>query len=201
MSRILVLIFLGGIGLIFMGAYDFFIQVGTSSNPTTVSIAKLEKAVPANRHLIVTGGQAMIDDAVVYYKRRRSVKVPGSEIYFIPIQDASLAAYRSLAPSLLVRITDPQMSAIKEGKTFDANAIHGVRMTNWDLDGKAEDLLAKRYGQASVKKMVIVEYEKAVTGIKSGLAQMFGGVVCIAGSVVLSALTDALRRWRRRGQF
>jgi hypothetical protein len=66
----------------------------------------------------------MIDDAVVYCKKRHSAKVAGSEIYFVPIQDAYLAAYRSLVPSLLVRITESQMSVIKNGKKFDANAIH-----------------------------------------------------------------------------
>jgi hypothetical protein len=43
MERILGIIFLGGIGLIFMGAYDFFIQVGALSTPTTLSIAELGK--------------------------------------------------------------------------------------------------------------------------------------------------------------
>ena len=194
MSRLFGLILLGGIGLVVMGAYDFFIQAGTSSNPTTVSIAQLERAVPSNRHLIITGGQAMANDAVVYYKTRHYAKVAGSEVYFIPIQDASLAAYRSLTPPLLVRITEAQMDAIKKGKAFDADSIHGVRMTHWDLDGKAEDLLAKRYGEAAVKKMVILEYEKAVTGIGSGIGQMFGGAACIVGAVMLAGLTNRSKR-------
>ena len=61
---------------------------------------------------------------------------------------------------MLVRITEPQMDVIKKGKPFDADSIHGVRMTHWDLEDKAGDVLTKRYGQAAVKKMVILEYEK-----------------------------------------
>jgi hypothetical protein len=67
-------------------------------------------------------------------------------------------------------------------------------MTHWDLDGKAEDLLAKRYGEAAVKKMVILEYEKAVTGIGSGIGQMFGGAACIVGAVMLAGLTNRSKR-------
>ena len=85
------------------------------------------------------------------------------------------------------------MDAINKGKIFDARAIHGVRMTHWDLESKARDLLTKRYGEAAVKKMVNLQYENEVTGIGGGLGQMFLGAVCIVGAVVFAGLTNSQR--------
>ena len=193
MARFFGLLLIGGAGLIAMGAYGFFIEAGTSSTPTTVSIADLERAAPSDRHLIVTGGRALVNDAVVYYETRRDAKVAGSEAHFIPIQDASPAAYHSLTPSLLLRITEAQMDAIKQGKGFDARAIPCVRMTPWDLEGEVRDLQTKRYGEAAVKKMVNLQYENDVTGIGGSLGQMFLGVVCIVGAVVFAGLTKQVK--------
>src|SRR2546425_8753208 len=136
MKRFFELLLIVGVGLIVMGAYGFFIGPGTSSTPTIVSIADLERSAPSNRQLIVTGVRALVNDAVLYYETRRYEKVAGSEAHFIPIQDASLAAYYSPTPPLLLRITEAQMDAINNGKVFDARAIHGVRMTHWDLESK-----------------------------------------------------------------
>jgi len=190
MTRFFGLLLIGGVGLIVLGAYGLFIQADTSSTPTTVSIADLERSAPSDRHLIVTGGRALVNDAIVYYETRRYAKVAGSEAHFIPIQDASLAAYHSLTPSLLLRMTGAQMDAIKKGEGFDAGAIHGVRMTQWDLEGEVRELQTKRYGEAAVKKMAILEYEKEVTGIGGALGQMFLGAVCIVGAVVFAGLTN-----------
>ena len=190
MTRFFGLLLIGGVGLIVLGAYGLFIQADTSSTPTTVSIADLERSAPSDRHLIVTGGRALVNDAIVYYETRRHEKVAGSEAHFIPIQDASLAAYHSLTPSLLLRMTGAQMDAIKKGEGFDAGAIHGVRMTQWDLEGEVRELQTKRYGEAAVKKMAILEYEKEVTGIGGALGQMFLGAVCIVGAVVFAGLTN-----------
>ena len=187
MTRFFGWLLIGGVGLILMGVYGFFIQAGTSRTPTTVSIADLERAVPSNRHLIVTGGRALVNDAVVYYETRRHEKVAGSEAHFIPIQDASLAEYQSLTPPLLLRITEAQMDVMKKGKVFDPSAIHGVRMTHWDLNGNARDLLTKRYGEAVVKNMVDLQFEQEATGIGGALGQMFVGAVCI---VVFAGLTN-----------
>jgi len=190
MTRFFGLLLIGGVGLIVLGAYGFFIQADTSSTPTIVSIADLERVAPSDRHLIVTGGRALVNDAIVYYETRRDAKVAGSEAHFIPIQDASLAAYHSLTPSLLLRITGPQMDAIQKGEGFDARAIHGVRMTQWDLVGEVRELQTKRYGEAAVKKMVNLQYENEVTGTGGGLGQMFLGAVCIVGAVVFAGLSN-----------
>ena len=190
MTRFFGLLLIGGVGLIVMGAYGFFIQADTASTPTTVSIADLERSAPSDRHLIVTGGRALVNDAIVYYETRRYAKVAGSEAHFIPIQDASLAAYHSLTPPLLLRISEAQMDAIKKGEGFDARAIHGMRMTQWDLEGEVRELQTKRYGEAAVKKMVNLQYENEVTGTGGGLGQMVLGAVCIVGAVVFAGLTN-----------
>ena len=189
MSRIIPFIIIGGVGLLVTGAYDCFIQMSTKDKATAVSIADLEKSVPFNRHLIVTGGKAIIDESIMYYEMRRNVKVLGSEVYFIPIQDISLADYPSLTPPLLVRVTKYQMDDMNKEKVF-IEPIRGIRMTHWDLEKKAENLLTERYGEVAVKNMVILEYKKAVTGIWDGLAKMFLGAVCIFGLVMLRGYTN-----------
>ena len=190
MSRIFPFMLIGGIYLLVTGAYECFIQASTKTKPTTVSIAELERSVPFNRHLIVTSGKAMLNDAIMYYEMRRNVKVNGSEVYFIPIQDISLAAYPSLIPPLLVRIKEHQINVLKKEKVFSIDPIHGVRMTHWDLEGKAENLLTERYGEGAVKNMVILEYKKEVTGVRDGISQMLGGAACIFGAVMLSGLMN-----------
>src|SRR4051794_23629336 len=66
---------------------------------------------------------------------------------------------------------------LRKGKLFSSEAVRGLRMTHWELEKKAEQVLAERYGAAAVKKMLILEYEKKVTGILPGLGQRFAGVV------------------------
>jgi hypothetical protein len=194
MTRFAGLLVLGGVGLIVMGTYGFFNQAGTSSAPTIVSVADLESTAPCHRKLIVTGGRPLLNEAVVFYETRQNAMVAGSEAHFIPIQDASPAAYHGRTPPLLLRITEAQMDAIKKGKAFDAGAIPGVRMTPWDLESNARNLLAKRYGDASVKKIVNLKLENEITGIGRYLALMLLGAVCIAGAVVFAGLSQRLER-------
>src|SRR6266576_668725 len=63
MARIALLLIVGGLYLICSGCYDLFVQAGASRQPTTVSVAELEKSVPANRHLIVSGGRPVLATA------------------------------------------------------------------------------------------------------------------------------------------
>ena len=82
LRRLLFLAFLGGIGLICVGTYDAFIQVTARQNPETISISDLQKRLPWNRHLIVTGGTAMVPETVEYYKYKnrygKKEKIPNS---------------------------------------------------------------------------------------------------------------------------
>ena len=194
MTRFARLLLLGGVGLIVMGAYWFFSQAGASSAPTVVSVADLERVAPCNHRLLVTGGRALLHDAVVYYETRRNAMVAGSEVHFIPIQDASPAAYHCLTPPLLLRITEAQMDAIKKGRVFDAGAIPGVRMTPWDLESNARNLLARRYGEAAVKKIVNLKLENELTGIGECLGLMLLGAFCMAGAVVFARLGQRFER-------
>jgi len=194
MTRFAGFLLLGGVGLIVMSTYCFFIPAGASGAPTIVSVADLESVAPCNHRLIVTGGRALINDAVVYYETRHNAMVAGSEAHFIPIQDASPAAYHSLASPLLLRITEAQIDAIKKGKVFDAAAIPGVRIPPWDLESNARNLLTKRYGEAAVKKIVNLNIENEITGIGGGLGQMVLGAVCIAGAFVFAGLSRTPER-------
>src|SRR5437879_12308257 len=113
MARLAVILFLAGLYLISSGGYDLFIQAGTSRRPNTVSVAELEKIVPDNRHLVVTGGRPVRATAVTFYKTKWGTKVSGSEILFIPIADASAAGAVGSTPSILLRIAEDQLNAAK----------------------------------------------------------------------------------------
>ena len=159
------------------GGYEFFIQAGAFKNPTTISITDLEKDTPFNRHLIITGGHALVSDAVVYYETRNGVKEPGSELTFLPIQGTAPGENANQAPSVLILLMEYQVNQINKGKTFDENAIGGLRMTHWELKDKAREVLVKKYGEAAVNKMLIVEYEKQPKGVGESLLKICGGIV------------------------
>jgi hypothetical protein len=168
MIRLALLLFLVGIYLICSGCYDLFIQAGTSRQPTTVTVAELEKAVPANRHLVVTGGRPVAAAAVKFYKTKWGTKISGSEILFIPIVNASTATSDTVTPSILLRVTEDQVDAAKAGQKISFGSIEGVRTTSMDLEDKARQRLVDTYGEAAVDKMVILAYHGDV-GMGGGM--------------------------------
>ena len=133
MLKLALILFLSGLYLIGSGCYDLFVQAGTSRQPTTVSVAELQIGVPRNRHLIVTGGRAVPETAVTFYKRKWGTKVSGSEILFIPITDASATAANHSTPSVLLRVTEGQLDEAKAGAKINFGAAEGVRTTSLDL--------------------------------------------------------------------
>ena len=116
LRRLIGIGFLVGIYLLCAGTYDAFIQAGARRNAESISISELQKNIPGNRHLIVTGGTAVVAKAVEYYRMRRGVRVQDSEIYFIPIQDSSLPSSTSVIPLLLVKMTKEQLEKAKTGE-------------------------------------------------------------------------------------
>ncbi|PZR75943.1 MAG: hypothetical protein DLM73_03970 [Chthoniobacterales bacterium] len=179
--------FLVGIYLICAGAYDAFIQASARRTPETISISELQKNLPNNRHLIITGGTAVVDKAVEYYQTRHGVRVPNSEIYFIPIQDSALPASVSAIPPVLVKMTKDQLDKAKRQSGFDTSGIEGVRMTHWDLESKAKDYLVASFGNSGVEKMIILDYQREVVGIWRGLGQLLGGFALLGGLLLAFA--------------
>lgn len=173
--------------LICTGAYDAFIQAGARQTPETISISELPKNVPNNRHLIVTGGSAVPSKAVEYYRTRHGVRITGSEIYFIPIQDSSLASSVSASPPVLVKMTNEQFQKIKAAGGFESSRIEGIRMTTWDLESKAKEYLVNSFGNAAVEKMVILDYQHDIVGLWRGLGQSLAGFVLLGGLLFASA--------------
>jgi hypothetical protein len=180
--------FLGGICLVVAGAYDVFIQATARQTAEIISISELQKNLPWNRHLIVTGGTEIVPEIVQYckYKNRygRKEKIPNSEIYFIPIQDSSVSPSASVPPSLVVRMTEEQGEKVKAQGGFPETRIEGVRMTHWDLESKAKEVLVSSFGKPAVEKMVVLDYQHEIVGIWRGLGQMLGGFVLL-GAMVL----------------
>jgi hypothetical protein len=182
MLKLAFILFVAGLYLIGSGCYDLFLQAGTSRQPTTVSVAELEKGVPANRHLVVTGGRPITATAVTFYKSKWGTKVSGSEIVFIPIADASTAGSDHSTPSILLRATEDQLDAAKAGEKINFQAVEGIRTTSMDLEDKARRRLVETYGQAAVDRMIILNYHGTI-GIATGLGKLAGGVA-MAGGVV-----------------
>ena len=182
MLKLAIILFCAGLYLIGSGCYDLFLQASTSREPTTVSVADLEKNLPANRHLVVTGGRPVSASAVKVYKTHWGTKVSGSEILFIPIADASAAASDHATPPILVRVTEDQINEAKAGHKINFRAIEGVRTTSMDLEGKARQRLVDTFGRDAVDRMVILEYHGRI-GMVTGLGKVAGGVA-MAGAVV-----------------
>jgi hypothetical protein len=182
MARLALILFIVGIYLICSGGYELYLQAGTSRQPTTVSIAELEKSVPSNRHLVVTGGRAVSAAAVTFYKSKWGTKVSGSEILFIPIQDAATSVSNLATPAILLRVTEDQINAAKAGQKINFQSIEGVRTTSMDLEDKARQRLVETYGDAAVDKMIILNYHGDV-GIAAPLGKFAGGVVIVGGMI------------------
>jgi hypothetical protein len=178
MVRLGLLLLLAGLYLIGSGGYDLFVQAGTSREPTTVSVGELEKGVPANRHLIVTGGRPVSAAAVKYYRTQWGTKVSGSEILFIPIADASSDTADHSTPSILLRVTEDQVEAAKAGKKINFHAVEGIRTTSMDLESKARQRLVERYGKEAVDRMTILVYHGSI-GMGTALGKLAGGVVMV----------------------
>jgi hypothetical protein len=188
MTRLAILVFIAGLYLIGSGGYDLFIQVGTSRQPTTVSVAELEKALPANRHLVVTGGRPVAEAAVKFYKKKWGAKVSGSEILFIPIVDDSTANPDQAKPSVLLRVTEDQIDVAKAGQKINFKAVEGVRTTSMDLEDKARQRLVDTYGEAAVERMVILDYHGSV-GMGGGLGKLAGGLAIVGGMIAAFVLS------------
>jgi len=184
MTRLAILLFIAGLYLIGSGGYDLFLQAGTSRQPTTVSVAELAKGVPANRHLIVTGGRPVAAAAVKFYKKKWGTKVSGSEILFIPIVNASTADSDGATPAVLLRVTEDQIDAAKAGQKIDFEAIEGLRTTSMDLEDKARQRLVDTYGEAAVDHMVILAYHGSV-GIGAALGKLAGGLAIVGGMIAV----------------
>ena len=185
LRRLIFFAFLAGIYLAVAGAYEVFIQATALGKPQMISISELAKNVPSNRHLIVSGGRAMISKAVEYYQTRHGVREANSEIYFIPIEDPSGGSSSSASPVLLVKMTASQLEKAKANGGFDSSAIEGIRMTRWDLESKAEEYLVRSFGKPAIEKMVILEYKKEVIGIWQGLGEFLGGLLLIGGIITV----------------
>jgi hypothetical protein len=184
MIRLAFILFVAGLYLIGSGCYDLFVQAGTSRKPTTVSVVELEKSIPPNRHLVVTGGRPISSTAVKFYKTKWGSKVSGSEILFIPISDAATITANGATPSILLRVTEDELNAAKAGMKINFEALEGIRTTSMDLEDKARQRLVENYGQAAVDRMIILDYHGQI-GMLAGLGKLAGGIV-MAGGVVLA---------------
>jgi hypothetical protein len=182
MVRLVLILVAAGIYLVCSGCYDLFVQVGISKQPTTVSVAELEKNLPANRHLVITGGRPVTATAVTFYKTKWGTKVSGSEIVFIPIANASSAISDRSTPAILLRVTEDQVNAAKAGNKINFQSIEGIRTTSMDLEDKARNRLVETYGSAAVDKMIILDYHGSI-GMAGAIGKLAGGIVIVGGLI------------------
>ena len=168
-----------GFYLVISGAYNAFIEAGVTGVPTHVTLAILKSNPPSNRNLIVSGARILGDDAVVFYKTRFSVKEAGTEVYFIPLQDASVMRNRTLSPPALLRVRIAKLDSFKKALRATPGQLPCIRLTRWDLEDAAKKRLVSRFGEAAVSSMVILEYDKEVKGVAVDLGKLGVGLLVL----------------------
>lgn len=122
----------------------------------------------------------MREGAVVFSERNRKTyqKVPDSEITFVPVLSSS--ERDSSTPQLIIRIPEAKMKAIKENHSFDEQNIIGIRKTQWNLEDKVKEFLAKEFGKDAAEKMIVLEYgEKSSDELVTAIAKLIGGLVIL----------------------
>ena len=171
--------FLAGLVFICIGVYDLFIESGSKERATVISIQNLAHSAPANRHLVVTGGKGLFDNAVVAYKLKGGIRVPKSEEYYIPIVGSPTNGGNQ--PRLLLKMSEAQ---VQQARTdgLDTSKVEGVRVTHWELDSEAQKLLDDAFGPDAVQDMVILDYHRMMNGIGFGLAAVAMGCLLSMGS-------------------
>jgi|GEM_PF-6482601 len=176
------LLFLGAIGFLVTGAYNLFIEVGVWSSPRRIEIGELEARQPWNRHLTITGSKLLVGEAVRFWKTSHGVTL--TEEYYIPIKDKALEGINSVPPSVLVKASKTRMNQILQGGRFNVEEIQGIRMTSWDIEGKVKELLEKTYGERAAKRMLIIDLERAPTGLIIPLGGCAAGIALLVLTVV-----------------
>lgn len=192
-DRDLIGLLLIGVVVIFNACYNLYLDLGTSTKPTTVNIADLAKRVPANRNLIVVGGRVATEETVTQYVIRYEKEIPGSDFYFVPVYDPAGQSGAPL-PTLLLWISGAKMNSINRGNPIQGNSIRGIRTTQLPMNREARALLEKAYGGTALKKMIVLDFEKQVKGPWRSLILLAVGCV-LSGSMV--ALWLHLRKQRR----
>ena len=175
-------LFLGAIGFLVTGTYNLFIEAGVWSSPRRIEIGELEAKQPWNRHLTITGSRLLVGEAVRFWKTSHGVTL--SEEYYIPIKERALESINSVPPSVLVKVSKTRMNQILQGKGFKAEEIQGIRMTSWDIAGKVKELLEKNYGERAAKRMLIIDLERAPTGIIVPLGECGAGIALLLLTIV-----------------
>ena len=158
-----------------------YIEAGITGEPMHVTLATLKSNPPSNRNVIVSGVRILGNDAVVFYKTHYSVKEAGTEVYFIPLQDASLTQARTIAPPALLRVRIAKLDPFKKALRATPGQIHCIRLTKWDLEDAAKKLLVSKFGEAAVSSMVILEYDKDLKGVAIGLGKLVVGLLILGG--------------------
>jgi hypothetical protein len=179
MKRFTLIGLLVGLYMAISGAYNAYIEAGVTGVPTPVTLAILKSNPPSNRNVIVSGARILGDEAVVFYKTHFSVKEAGSEVYFIPLQDASVMQNRTLSPPALLRVRIAKLDSFKNTLRATPGQIHCIRLTKWDLEYAAKNRLVSRFGEAAVSSMVILEYDKEVKGVAAGLGKLAIGLLVL----------------------
>jgi hypothetical protein len=159
MNRFIFIAFIVGVYLTISGGYDTWIQFGTSSKPTTISVAELTNHIPDNRNLNITDSCFLESEAVTYYRTSHYRKIEGSEITFIPIIPDSYSE-GSETPKVLLKITDEKMKEVKDLSSVDRKSFFGIRKTHFDMENKVKDFLEDHFGKGSTDNMIIIEYGK-----------------------------------------
>lgn len=156
---------------IFLG-YNLFIEYGTSKVPTKISLTNLSLNPPKNRNLIITNSICDVDHTIKYWE---NIRDQSTIEYYIPLKESNLFQ-KAQVPKAILKISSKNWDNIENGNIeFDPNNIPCFRLTQLDLNSKAQDKLEEYFG-STVENMIIVEYMRKPKGMEIFILSILMGI-------------------------
>lgn len=178
LAKLLILFLIAGAGLLFFGVNTLRVEGGASAEPTTVSVADFEKKTPDNRHVIITGAMADLNNGIRLTTTRRRSNT-STITYFVPLWNpAGGSAPGKKRGVAIVKMSSSDYEA-QRGKGLDFSRVQGMRVTDLDFDSKAKAEMAKEYGKEAIDKMPIIAWNQKPSGTGGAYGMILGGVLCL----------------------
>jgi hypothetical protein len=112
----------------------------------------------------------MWDATVVVERFRRNIRVDTSGRYFLPLRSVNL---NDSNPKVIILLTKSQYDRVSRDARVWGNGVQGVRVTKWDMDSSAYELLERRFGKSAMDDISIVEFERKAEGLGQALLVFF----------------------------
>lgn len=136
-----VLALIGGL-LLHRGARWLYVDLAAERSPTVVHLADPPAKLPANRHLLVKGGQADTQQTWRYAYWKGTWR--SAESYYVPLRD--IAAASDSVPAFIVRLSREQFDQ-RVDAGWDYSQVQGMRAPVWEQPEKVRASFETSYGR------------------------------------------------------